>query len=275
MSDAGIWFVTGVSSGLGREVALAALGAGAKVAGTVRSEADLAAFEALAPGRAAGVRLDVADHAAVAEAVESIEGTVGPIEVVVNNAGYGHEGAVETVALEDLRRLYDANLFGAVAVVQAVLPHMRVRGRGRILNISSITSVAAPAGLGAYASSKAAMNCLSEVLAKEVAPFGIQVVNILPGSFRTRWAGHSLKRVESAAYPHLAELSEARRRRDGAQTGDPRKFAALVLRMAQIEDPPVHIVAGPNALRLYRDRGRAMNEEAARFEALSAGTDFD
>lgn len=275
MNKSQIWFVTGVSSGLGREVATAALACGACVAGTVRRDADLTAFEALAPGRAVGVRLDVADHAAILPAIEGVERTVGPISVVVNNAGYGHEGALENIPIADVRRLYDTNVFGPLAVAQAVLPAMRVRRRGRILNISSITSVAGPAGLGAYASSKAAMNCLSEVLAKEVAPFGIHVVNILPGSFRTDWAGRSLMRAEPDGYPHLVEASAARRRRAGAQSGDPRKFADLVMQMAKIENPPLHIVAGPNALQHYRDRARSMGEEAARFEALSSGTDFD
>ncbi len=270
-----MWLVTGVSSGLGRAIAEAALSAGLRVAGTIRSAADLAAFEALAPGRAVGVRLDIADHAAVPAAVAWVEAEVGPISVLVNNAGYGHEGPIESISIPDFKRLYDANLFGTLAVTQAVLPFMRGRRAGRIINVSSSTSVGGPAGLAAYASSKAAMNCLSEALAKEVAPFGVRVSNLLPGSFRTRWAGPSLRREGYETYPHLAAQSEARRQRDGAQTGDPGKFAAIVLEMAQCDDPPFHLVMGPTAITAHRNRGRQMIEEADRSEALNLDTQYD
>ncbi len=269
-----MWLVTGVSSGLGRAIAEAALGAGLRVAGTVRNPVDLAAFEALAPGRAIGVRLDIADHAAAPAAVAWVEAEVGPIGVLVNNAGYGHEGPIEAIGIADFKRLYDTNLFGTLAVTQAVLPFMRGRRAGRIINVSSSTSVGGPAGLAAYASSKAAMNCLSEALAKEVAPFGVRVINLLPGSFRSRWAGASLRREGYEAYPHLAAQSEARRQRDGAQTGDPVKFAAVVLQVAEDEDPPLHLILGPTALVAYRNRGRQMIDDADRSEAMDLDTQY-
>lgn len=275
MSTAGLWLVTGVSSGLGRDIALAALDAGARVVGTVRKEADRVAFEALSPGKAIGVILDVSDHEAVPAVIDRVERDVGPIGVLVNNAGYGHEGAVERIALDAFRKLFDANFFGTVAACQAVLPHMRARGAGRIINISSFTAVAAPAGLGCYASSKAALNCLSESLAKEVEPLGIKVTNIICGSFRTKWAGEALRREKDAAYPHLDPLSAARKARDGAQTGDPQKFAAIVLKMVEIDDPPIHLIISPNVIQGWRDRSQLMLEQVARFEDLGMRTDFD
>jgi NAD(P)-dependent dehydrogenase (short-subunit alcohol dehydrogenase family) len=275
LSINGRWLVTGVSSGLGRDIARAALEAGFRVIGTVRKAADAVAFEALSPGRAIGFLLDVSDHDAISGAVDGLEREIGPIEVVVNNAGYGHEGPVESVSVADFRKLFDANFFGTVAVCQAVLPHMRRRGAGRIINVSSFTAVAAPAGLSCYASSKAAMNCLSECLAKEVEPLGIKVTNIICGSFRTKWAGDALARESHPAYAHLEPLSQARRARDGAQTGDPRRFAAIVLRMAAMEDPPIHLIISPNVVRAWRDRSALMLEQVARFEDLAMATDFD
>lgn len=270
-----LWLVTGVSSGLGRAIALGALEAGFRVAGTVRKDADVAAFEALAPGRAIAVLLDVSEHDTIAGVIDRIEREVGPIGVLVNNAGYGHEGAVENVSIAEFKALFDANLFGMIAVSQAVIPHMRARGAGRIINISSITAISASGGIGAYNSSKAAMNCISEVLSKELAPFGIRVSYILPGSFRTDWAGRSLKRNERVPYPHLQESSDARRKRDGAQAGDPKKFAAITLELAAMDDPPVTLVISPNAVQAYRNRAALMVEQADRFPALSADTDFD
>lgn len=275
MNDAGLWLVTGVSSGLGRDIARAALDAGSRVVGTVRKPVDLDAFEALSPGKAIGVLLDISDHDAIPAVIDHIEREIGPIDAVVNNAGYGHEGPVESISVADFRKLFDANFFGTVAVCQAVLPHMRARGAGRIINISSYTAVAAPAGLGCYASSKAALNCLSESLAKEVEPLGIKVTNIICGSFRTKWAGEALLREKDTAYPHLSPISAARKARDGAQTGDPRKFAAIVLKMVEIDDPPIHLIISPNVVQGWRERSQLMLEQVARFEDLAMRTDFD
>jgi NAD(P)-dependent dehydrogenase (short-subunit alcohol dehydrogenase family) len=277
MTEAGIWFVTGVSSGLGRAIARAALDAGKTIVGTVRTAGDRAAFEALAPGRATAVLLDVADERAVGEVIASVENEIGPIAVAVNNAGYGHEGPVESISIAEFRRQFDTNLFGAIAVVQAVAGPMRSRRKGVILNISSATIYASPPSLGAYTSSKAALSSISEVLSKEMGAFGVRVTAIVPGSFRTDWAGRSLyrsgERLED--YDHLAEQREARYRRSGVQAGDPEKFAALVLKVAEMDDPPVNLVVGPDAMGVYRQRIQMMEDEGAQHLDLSMSTDFD
>jgi NAD(P)-dependent dehydrogenase (short-subunit alcohol dehydrogenase family) len=274
---ASMWFITGVSTGLGRAVAVAALNAGHRVVGTVRNAADLAAFEALAPGRAVGFMLEISDHDAIPAAIDRVEREIGPIEVVVNNAGYGQEGPLESIPIADFRKLYDVNLFGALAVCQAVLPHMRGRGRGRIINISSATTFKAAPALGAYSSSKAAMNCLSEVLAKEVGPFGIKVTNVIPASFRTDWAGRSLIRSGDTVddYAHLDAQRAARASRNGTQPGDPTKFAAAVLDIASREEPPLNLLMGPNALRGCGERIAAMQKDIEESRDLALASDFD
>ena len=274
---ANLWFITGVSSGLGRAVAIAAIDAGYDVVGSVRNAADAASFEALATDRAYSVLLDVADHGAIGPAIDRIERDIGPIGVVVNNAGYGQEGPLEQIGIGDMRRLFDANFFGALAVSQAVIPHMRVRGRGLIINISSITALGAAPAIGAYSSSKAALNCASEVLAKEVAPFGIKVTAIQPGSFRTDWAGRSLVRGvdDDPAYAHLDEQRAARAARDGRQVGDPAKFARALIALAQDDDPPANLLLGESALRAYRARIAQMEGELARCADIALTTDFD
>ena len=167
-----IWFITGVSSGFGRAVSEAALAQGDTVVGTLRKERELASFEAIAPGRSRGVLLDVTDDEAIAPTVERAEREVGPIDVLVNSAGYGHEGLVEESSLDDMRRQFAVNAFGAVAVTKAVLPFMRKRRSGRIVNITSMGGLITLPGLGFYHASKFALEGLSETLGKESRTLG-------------------------------------------------------------------------------------------------------
>lgn len=271
-----LWLITGVSSGLGRSMAIAALEAGFAVVGTVRNEVDARSFENL-PGRAHARILDVGDHGAIPDAIEEIERTLGPVSVLINNAGYGQEGPLEAIAISDLQRLYDVNLFGALKLCQAVIPSMRARGQGRIINVSSATTLGAAPAIGAYSSSKAALNCLSEVLAKEVSAFGIKVTAVLPASFRTDWAGRSLTRTEEGGshYGHLAETRTARAARDGRQAGDPARFAATILTLAADENPPLNLLLGASALRGARARIAQMEAEVIASEPAALTTDFD
>lgn len=270
------WLITGVSSGLGRATAIAALDAGHTVVGTVRKTTDREAFEALAPGRAHGVLLDMADLDRVPLVVGQVERQFGPIGVLINNAGYGLEGALETISIADLRRLYDANLFGAFAASQAVLAPMRSRGGGRIVNVSSITALVASPAIGAYASSKAALNALSEVLRNEVAPFGIKVSAIMPGSFRTDWAGRSLRRVEedNGVYAHLNGQRAARAARSGQQAGDPARFAAAVLDLVAQDDPPAFLLLGASALTAHQMKIAALQKDLDRSLGSALLADF-
>jgi NAD(P)-dependent dehydrogenase (short-subunit alcohol dehydrogenase family) len=195
MSSNKTLLITGVSSGFGRALAQEAVAAGHRVVGTVRSGQARRDFEALAPQRVSAWILDVTDFAAIDGVVEQIEATVGPVDVLVNNAGYGHEGVMEESPLAEMRRQFDVNVFGAVAMMKAVLPYMRERRRGHILNITSMGGFITMPGIAYYCGSKFALEGISEVLGKEVKPFGIAVTAVAPGSFRTDWAGRSMTRT--------------------------------------------------------------------------------
>ncbi|MGF6776282.1 oxidoreductase [Paraburkholderia sp. GAS334] len=272
------WFITGVSSGFGRAIADAALARGDRVAGTLRDEVQRVQFDQLAPGRSFGVLLDVTRHDDVQRAVASIEADVGPIDVLVNNAGYGHEGTIEETTLDHYRAQFDVNVFGAVSVIQAVLPFMRARRSGHIINITSMGGIVTFPGLGVYHGSKFALEAISETLAKEVVGLGIRVTAIEPGAFRTDWAGRSMTRGAQtvADYEALfAPLRAARAERSGKQPGDPAKAAAAILKIADEDTPPVHLPLGTDALSFIRCKLDDLRKEIDAWETVSAGTNFE
>jgi NAD(P)-dependent dehydrogenase (short-subunit alcohol dehydrogenase family) len=271
------FLITGVSSGFGRAFAQAALEKGHRVAGTVRNEEAAAAFESLAPARATAVRLDVADIGAIEPAVAGIEKTVGPVDVLINNAGYGHEGTLEESPIEEMRRQFEVNVFGTVAMMKAVLPFMRRRRAGRIINITSMGGFITMPGIAYYCGSKFALEGISEVLAKEVKDFGIAVTAVAPGSFRTDWAGRSMIRTgrSIADYDALFDpIRRAREEKSGRQAGDPRKAAAAVMALVEAENPPVHLLLGADALTLVRDKLRGLSAEIDAWESLTLSTGF-
>ncbi|MFS8050350.1 oxidoreductase [Rhizobium sp. BR 314] len=271
------WFITGVSSGFGRTIAQAALDAGDRVVGTLRSEKDRADFAAIAPGRSHGVLLDVADAAAILPTIERVEREIGPIDVLVNNAGYGHEGIVEESTLEEMRRQFDVNVFGAVAVTKAVLPGMRIRRAGRIINITSMGAFITMPGLGLYHASKFALEGFTETLGKEVKDFGIHVTAVEPGSFRTNWGGSSMVRTSRsiADYDSLMNpLRERRKAYDGRQIGDPAKLGAAVVTLAGSANPPAHLLLGSDALRLVEEKLALMQAEIAAWRHITLAMDF-
>ncbi|MEU6697723.1 oxidoreductase [Pseudonocardia sp. NPDC046786] len=271
------FLVTGVSSGLGRAIALAGLDAGHTVVGTVRRESDAEAFSATAPGRAHARLLDVTDADAVLSTVTEVERTVGPVDVLVANAGYGHEGLLEETSMAELRRQFEVNVFGAVAVIKAVLPGMRARRSGHILGVTSMGGLRTFPGLAAYHGSKYALEGILDALAREVAGFGVRVTAIEPGSFRTDWAGRSMVRSERTVpdYDTLIEpRREARRSGSGRQLGDPAKAAAAVLQVVGSANPPVHLLLGSDAVELVGQARAEMSAEFAEWEALARSTDF-
>ena len=271
------FLITGVSQGLGRAFAEEALGAGHRVAGTVRSERAVEEFEAIAPGRAKAIVLDIRAFDAIGPAINLLEAEFGPVEVLVNNAGYGHEGVVEESSLDEIRRQFDVNVFGAVAVTKAVLPGMRERRRGHIVNVTSMAGLAGLPGIAFYAGSKFALEGISEALAKEIRNFGIHVTAIAPGSFRTEWAGKSMVRSGRSIpdYDSLfAPIRRARQRKSGRQIGDPKKAAKALLALVETEDPPVHLILGVDALQLVRDRIANLLAELTQWESISRSTDF-
>ncbi|AJK50136.1 oxidoreductase [Burkholderia plantarii] len=276
MSSPKTLLITGVSSGFGQALAREALAAGHRVVGTVRNEAARQAFEALDPSRAVARLLDVTDFDAIDGVVADIEANVAPVDVLVNNAGYGHEGVMEESSLDEMRRQFDVNVFGAVAMTKAVLPFMRARRRGHILNITSMGGFITMPGIAYYCGSKFALEGISEVLGKEVAPFGIAVTAVAPGSFRTDWAGRSMVRTPRtiADYDALFDpIRAAREEKSGKQLGDPVKAARAMLTAIDSDAPPAHLLLGSDALALVRGKLAAMAEEIDAWEALSRSTD--
>ncbi|WP_313371719.1 oxidoreductase [Achromobacter animicus] len=268
--------ITGVSSGFGRALAEEALAAGHRVVGTVRAEPARIAFESLSPGAAIGRVLDVTDFDAIDGAVADIEASVGAIEVLVNNAGYGHEGVMEESPLSEMRRQFDVNVFGAVAMMKAVLPFMRQRRRGHILNITSMGGHITMPGIAYYCSSKFALEGISEALGKEVQPLGIAVTAVAPGSFRTDWAGRSMTRTPRtiADYdPIFDPIRKAREEKNGRQLGDPRKAARAMLAAIDADHPPAHLLLGSDALGLVRGKLATLQEELTAWETVTKSTD--
>ncbi|GLQ50635.1 oxidoreductase [Dyella flava] len=271
-----VFLITGVSSGFGRAFAQAAARAGHTVVGTVRRESDIAAFEAIDPLRTLAVLLDVTNFDAIEGKVASILAKFGRIDVLVNNAGYGHEGILEESPLEAMRHQFDVNVFGSVAMIKAVLPGMRERRSGHIINLSSMAGYTPLAGIAYYAGSKFAVEGISGVLAKEVAPFGVKVTSLAPGSFRTDWAGRSMIRSERsiADYDPLFDpIRKARHDKSGKQAGDPALAAQALLELVDMENPPVHLLLGDDALSIVRKQLAALNDEIDAFEPLSRSTD--
>jgi len=268
--------ITGVSSGFGQALAREALAAGHQVIGTVRNESAREAFEALRPQRAVGRLLDVTDFDAIDSVVASIETQLGPIDVLVNNAGYGHEGILEESPLSEMRRQFDVNVFGAVAMMRAVLPAMRQRRRGHILNITSMGGHITMPGIAYYCGSKFALEGISEVLGKEVQPFGIHVTAVAPGSFRTDWAGRSMVRTPRSISDYDAlfdPIRQAREQKSGQQLGDPAKAARAMLTAINSDHPPAHLLLGSDALQLVRNKLTALGDEIDAWEEVSRSTD--
>jgi NAD(P)-dependent dehydrogenase (short-subunit alcohol dehydrogenase family) len=276
MSSVKTLLITGVSSGFGRALAEEALAAGHRVIGTVRSEQARNAFEALAPGRSVGRVLDVTDFEAIDGVVAEIEATVWPIDVLVNNAGYGHEGVMEESPLDEMRRQFDVNVFGAVAMMKAVIPGMRKRRRGNILNITSMGGHITMPGITYYCGSKFALEGISEALGKEVRALGIFVTAVAPGSFRTDWAGRSMIRTPRSIPdydPLFDPIRKAREEKSGKQLGDPVKAARAMLSVIGSDNPPAHLLLGSDALGLVREKLSAIGGEIDAWETVSRSTD--
>ncbi|SIT37136.1 Short-chain dehydrogenase/reductase SDR [Paraburkholderia piptadeniae] len=276
MASSKTLLITGVSSGFGRALAQEALAVGHKVVGTVRSAQAKDEFESLSANAAWGRVLDVTDFDAIDSVVAEIEAGVGPIDVLVNNAGYGHEGIMEESPLPEMRRQFDVNVFGAVAMMKAVLPFMRERRRGHILNITSMGGYITMPGIAYYCGSKFALEGISEALGKEVKPFGIAVTAVAPGSFRTDWAGRSMTRTPRSISDYddiFNPIRQAREEKSGKQTGDPRKAARAMLAAIAADHPPTHLLLGSDALGLVRDKLSALNVEIGAWEAITVSTD--
>jgi len=246
-----IWFITGASRGFGREWAIAALERGDSVAATARDTATLDDLGAKYGDALLPLRLDVTDRDAAFAAVEKAHERFGRLDVVVNNAGYGHFGMVEELSEADVRNQLETNLFGALWITQAALPFLREQGSGHILQVSSIGGISAFPMVGAYHASKWALEGLSQALAQEVAPFGIHVTLIEPGGFATDWAGPSAKHsAPLPAYDAYREEVQRMRRERNPKPGDPVASGQAVLAIVDAEEPPLRVFFGDGPLAI-------------------------
>lgn len=273
------WLITGVSSGLGRALALAALARGDTVIGTLRQAGQLAGFEALAPGRAIAVRLDVTDKDKVRDVVAGAIKQAGGIDVVVNNAGYGLSGAAEELSDAEMRHQMETNFFGLVAVTQAALPFMRAQRRGHFVNISSVAGYKGILGMSAYSASKFAVEGFSESLAAEAGHLGIKVTIVEPGAFRTNWSSDTaIVRSARVIEDYAATAGVVRAglsQMDGHQQNDPAKGAEAIIRAVEAEAPPLRLPLGSDSVTYLRDKLAAMAKELEAWAPVSSGTRFD
>jgi NAD(P)-dependent dehydrogenase (short-subunit alcohol dehydrogenase family) len=272
------WLITGCSTGLGRALADAVIGEGHNAVVTARDVARVSDLAAAAPERVTAAALDVTEPEQVASAVLQADERFGGVDVLVNNAGYGYRAAVEEGDDTDVRTLFDTHFFGTVAMIKAVLPGMRARRSGAIVNISSIGAQVTPVGSGYYAAAKAAIEGLSGALRGELAPLGISVTIVEPGAFRTDFAGRSLTQSATVIEDYADTAGKRRKENDtmdGSQTGDPAKAAAAIISAVESSEPPAFLLLGPDALALYRYVADGRATEIAKWEQLTTSTNFD
>jgi NAD(P)-dependent dehydrogenase (short-subunit alcohol dehydrogenase family) len=272
------WLITGCSTGLGRALAQTVLAHGHNAVVTARNVKAVRDIAADFPDTALALPLDVTDKEQISSAVQQAQARFGGIDVLVNNAGYGYRAAVEEADDADVRQLFDTNLFGAVDMIKAVLPDMRAKRSGAILNISSIGARISPAGSGYYSATKAALEGLSGSLHKELQPLGISVTAIEPGAFRTDFAGRSLTQ-SATAIPDYAETAGKRRKENdtvhGTQPGDPVKAAEAIIAVVESPNPPSLLVLGQDAYGAFAAVADAQRAELDQWRELGLSTGID
>ncbi|CAB3751573.1 oxidoreductase [Paraburkholderia solisilvae] len=281
-----VWFITGCSTGFGRQLAHAVLARGWRCVATARNKASLAGLAGEVDkagevgdvaGRLLTIDLDVTDARQIGSTVEAALKRFGAIDVLVNNAGYGYQAAIEEGVEAEIRAQFDVNVFGLFAMTRAVLPTMRARRKGHVLNITSLAGLAGYAGSGYYAASKHAVEGWSDSLAVEVEPLGIKVTCIEPGPFRTDWAGRSLKQTPN----RIADYAETAGKRmqvtaqsSGTQHGDPVRAAQAMLSITEVSDPPRNLALGAGALDGGTKRLHALLADFDKWRDTSLGADF-
>ena len=272
------WLITGCSTGFGRELARAVVARGYRAVVTARDPRQVEDLVAGHRDRTLVLRLDVTDLAQVAEAVRRAEQHFGGIDVLVNNAGIGYFAAVEESDEAEVRRMFEINFFGLARMTRAVLPGMRKRRSGHIINIASICGLAAIPSLGDYSATKFAVEGLSEVLALEVGPLGIRVTLVEPSGFRTQWAGGSAKDSSAREIPDYDATAGATRRAlrelSGKQPGDPVRAANAIIQAVESPASPLHLLIGRDALQLAREKVEALRGSFDAWESVTIGADF-
>lgn len=270
-----VWFVTGSSRGLGREIVTAALERGDQVAATARNLDSLSDLQGVYGDRILPIELDVTDESAVLSALDEAKRAFGRIDVVVNNAGYGFTGALEEMTREEFKSQIDTNFWGVVHVTRGAIPILREQGSGHIVQVTSVGGRLAMAGLSGYQSAKFAVEGLSEAVAQEVAPLGIKLTIVEPGGFNTDWSGSSMGYAKPMpAYARtVGALSEHMKSFPGLGLGDPRRGAAAILALVDMPNPPLRLPLGSDAFFLLGRSYQGSIDEMARLEELTKSTD--
>ncbi len=272
-----VWLITGASTGFGRELAEHLLQQGERVVATARKPEQLAELAAAHPATALALPLDVTRQQQVDAAVKAALDHFGQIDVLVNNAGYGMVGAIEESAEDEFGPMFATNVFGLIRVTQAVLPHMRERAAGTIVNLSSIGGLVASPGFGMYNATKFAVEGLSEALSQEVKPLGIHVMIVEPGPFRTAFLGRS--GVSANRHIEGYEQTSGKMRAyfkdmDGKQAGDPQKGVAAIVKAVESETPPLHLLLGASTIPRLKGKIDALLKDVAAWEETTVGADF-
>jgi NAD(P)-dependent dehydrogenase (short-subunit alcohol dehydrogenase family) len=272
-----VWFITGCSTGLGRELAKAVLGRGWRAVVTARDIGQVADLVQGAEDRALALGFDVTDQAQIAAAVSAADDRFGVIDVLVNNAGYGYQATVEEGVEDEIRAQFETNVFGLFALTRAVLPRMRARRRGHIINITSVAGLIGYPGSGYYAATKHAVEGWSDALLAEVAPLGIKVTCVEPGPFRTDWAGRSLRQTPNriSEYAETAGIRlKGTTEGSGKQAGDPARAAQTMIRITEVENPPRHLVLGAFGVEAVTSRLRVKLAEVESWKDIGLAADF-
>jgi NAD(P)-dependent dehydrogenase (short-subunit alcohol dehydrogenase family) len=272
-----VWFITGCSTGFGRDLVTLLLAQGYRVVATARDVTKLTALVAGQEDHALALPLDVTDSKAITSAVAQAEARFGQIDVLVNNAGYGYLAAIEEGEDAPVRAMFEANFFGLVDMTKAVLPGMRARKRGHIVNLSSIGGLVSFGATGYYHATKFAVEGLSGSLAIELAPLGIKVVLVEPGPFRTDFAGRSIaqSKTEIADYAETAGLRRKQTfARSGKQQGDPVRAAQAIIDVVAAPHPPLHLLLGAPALELARKGLESKKHDFDAWEKTTLGADY-
>src|SRR5215210_1902863 len=275
--DKKVWFITGCSTGFGRELAKQLLENGYRVVVTARDARKIQDLVKINETNALALNLDVNDKAQVAEAVGKTEEHFGAIDVLVNNAGFGYFGSIEESEEEQVRSMFETNFWGLSAMTRAVLPKVRERRSGTIVNISSIGGLVGNPGVAYYNATKFAVNGFSEALKKEVEPLGIKVLLVMPSGFRTDWAGRSANDAPATIkdYAETADKNkEMIRGYSGKQPGDPVRAVKAIIEAVEREDAPLNLLLGKAALRGARMKLDALQKECDANAEITEGADF-
>lgn len=275
--DNPVWLITGCSTGFGRELAKLVLARGWRAVVTARDASKVADIVEGHEDRALVLPLDVTQRAQIDAAVAQTTERFGRIDALVNNAGYGYLAAIEEGEDEAVRDMFETNVFGLVDMTKAVLPLMRKQHSGLIVNVSSIGGITSFAATGYYHGTKYAVEGISESLAQEVKPLGIDVMLVEPGPFRTNWAGPSIKQSAIVIDDYAPTAGERRKQtaaRSGNQVGDPVRAAQAIIDAALADTPPLRLLLGKAALVLARKKLDTMRKDFDRWEATTVGADY-